>query len=170
MKEICQVNIKNKKSNFYQVDKNLIFFERIDRYDFSKSVIETFAQNWFIAFLTKAPASLEIRNGNNFLTVKSPMGIIIPPFSIIEWRIGIGDLEWKGFFSKISFSVRNFNRPCTFSNFCIPTSNTELKNLTDKIIVDHEINISKDNSWLSEKTKEIIDLQFRDDFKIEEIA
>lgn len=171
MKEIGRFHIKNKETSFYQLDKDLIFTNRFDFYSQEKTIIETFANNWFVGFITESPLALKIRSENSLLELKNNMGILIPPFSILEWHIGPGKLDWKGIFSKTPLVNPSPKAPLIFSDFHkIPTTQSELGDLLKKIKPLAEIKISKNNSWLAEKTKEFIDKHFKEDLKVEDIA
>lgn len=171
MKELGKIQIKNKQTHFYQLDKNLIFTDRYDFYSQEKKVIETFSNNWFVGFITEAPTFLRIRSGNKQIELKKNIGILIPPFSLLEWQIGPGPFNWKGIFSKTPLLRTPLKSPLLFSDFNeIPQTQKELSSLLENLKTFTEIQISKNNSWLAEKTKDFIDNHFKEDIKVEDIA
>lgn len=171
MNEIGQIGADNRKTRFFQVDTDLVFVHRIETYPAACVVHETYANNWFVGFLTSSGTSLEIRSGRTIRELTAPRAFVVPPHSLLEWHLGRGQTEWSGFFSKYPFSKRPFRLPTIFSfDGVLPTTALELADLIDHMEAGEEIEMSRDNSWFSCRIKEFIDAHYRDDMKVEDIA
>lgn len=171
MNEIGLVCTDNRKTRFFQVEAELVFAHRIETYSHDCVVHETFANNWFVGFLVSSGASLQIRSGQKRIELSAPKAILVPPYSLLEWHLGRGQAEWSGFFSKLPFSKRPFQLPTVFSfDGVLPKTALELADLIERLHGGEEIGVSRDNSWLSSRIKEFIDMHYREDMKVEDIA
>lgn len=171
MKEIGLICTDNRKTRFFQVEAELVFAHRIETYSRDCVIHETFANNWFIGFLTPPGAPLRVRSGQKSIELSPPKAILVPPYSLLEWHLGRGQTEWSGFFSKYPFSKRPFRLPTIYSfDGVLPKTALELADLIDRLDGGEEIGASRDNSWFSSRIKEFIDMHYREDMKVEDIA
>lgn len=171
MDHIGEVHFNKKTSNFFALDPEHIFIERTEFYEKSSSVIESFANNWFIGFIAYNYDKIKLRSGKSFIDLKEPSFIILPPFSLIEWKLQPGEFQWYGFFFKTTnFSMPSLNPTLHAWDQKIPKNKDELYSYLNRIKSGTSINANRDNSALSEKVKHLIDQNFQEELKIELIA
>jgi AraC-like DNA-binding protein len=166
-----QISIKDQVSEFKKLDMDLVFIERKEFYEKEVSIIETFAGNWFVGFIGDSFSQLRLRSGNSYLDIATPTGILVPPYKLIEWKIGKGLLHWFGFFSKNKLPFPENETVSIFSwNQIIPQNYQEFIQQLSTAKINSQIIESKDGAWISERVKNIIDENYTDDITMDKIA
>lgn len=171
MLPLANFKFKNKQTDFYLLDKDLIFADRTENYDKQTSSIESFADNWFIGYIHTSCSQVQIRSKNTFLNLTGPTCIIQPPFSLVEWRIQPGTFKWYGIFVKnLNLELYNPRPRMKIWDQKFPLDKKALLQQIQSSDMEIAIETSKDNCALSEKVKQQIDQNFKEDLKIESIA
>ena len=78
---------------FFDNDKT-IFSEKTNNYKKS-TIYQTYAMDWAISYGDLSPERVKIRSGNDYLPLVGKTLIYHPPFSIIEFQINEGLLQWS---------------------------------------------------------------------------
>lgn len=171
MDRIGEVSYNKKTSQFFSLDSEHIFIERTESYDQATSIIESFANNWFIGFIGNEYHKIKLRSGKAFIDIIGPCFIILPPFSLVEWELQPGEFKWYGFFfRKMDLNIQ---LPCPVLHPWdqrIPKNKGEIYQYLKLYKLGTPITTNRDNSALSEKVKTLIDQNFQEELKIDTLA
>lgn len=170
------LSVDDYQKNIKCLEKDLLYFTRVDKYPKTSVKIDTFAGHWLLGFSPEPEINISIRNGENYISIQKSKAIFIPKYCLVEWNIQNSiPFRWDAFISPtevpsnfirkpIVFPYDSNNRPQTISQI-FTLIGSHLK-ASDYI----EIEQQKVISTLALRVKEIIDDNFREDISITELT
>lgn len=153
------VKAENYVSKFSFLDNQLVRFDRIHRFNKHAVEIDALPGLWSVAIATPEPGQLSVQTDNGPLKILGPSFAFIPPFSLVEWDIQPGLLEFTAFLCASDpppeLGPRAF--VCSFQDENIPCNTDELfaliRRCPNKTYVRQELQ----SSVVAEKLKQFID-------------
>jgi AraC-like DNA-binding protein len=97
MQKIMEVHSKNYNSQFFHIQKDLQMMARQHYWAKPTHLIEVFGESTllYVAFLK--PNQIYFQGPTEKHSLSGPVGILVPPFSVIESYLAAGDLEFMIF-------------------------------------------------------------------------
>lgn len=91
---------KTYQATLIRNQKDFITLHRNDEYKKEKIVFDAFGPLWVFIFPESQDALLiRLRNQKMYFEFKPKQGILIPPYTIVEWKIRPGKFKWSAFSS-----------------------------------------------------------------------
>jgi AraC-like DNA-binding protein len=155
------------------LDGNL-YLENTQKTFVPSRIVDALANFWCLAYALDLPQGLLslFRHGQP-LPVIGNMGLFIPPFSILDWRLNIGQFEWK---SVLMFSEPPETAPKFATlfplNYELPFTKSGINSEIFDQIKKSGQRVDKEEKLipLSLKVKRAIDLNFNSSISIGDIA
>lgn len=149
----------------------MIYMKRQHRYSSRIRVVDAFGPLWLVGFSDLSHDQVVVRSLKQDRALSGRYGFFAPPFSIINWTVEPGALEWEAISSVYSLPPPGLDRPFLFEwNGEIPKNHTELQTLLcevkNKIPVDHRAY----SSAIATEVKALIDTRYMTDAAVSEIA
>lgn len=172
--QIHTIQTSSYLSQVKTISENLLYFERHHNYQPPQTELDVFGNFWFLAFADVKPECVYYSRYNKKLPLQGQVGILIPPFSIIEWQIYTPELKWNAYIWPNSEPILK-NQALEACYFVLPKNNNP-KNLTDirNIILNakEKIPISKINldSPIAKKIKNYLDSHLGSELSIQSVA
>lgn len=168
-------NTNSVKTLNYQIDlilrnEDLIFIEKKHFYK-ERIYHQTYASDWVIIYSDIPPGKLSIRSRDKYIPLAGPTLLYLPPFSLIEFAVQRGYLNWLcvGSSKKIETDIKS-PRLISNSSLKIPKNKEDILRLLQTFKDQPEIIAEKSVSIVAERTKKYIDHHFCEDLKIGEVA
>lgn len=178
----CEIMIENKKviskeqtyqGEFHWITQDLIKFYRHDSNQKSYSEIDTNPDHWayFQAFDLK-PGQVQVLTSKGIESLSGDVAVWFPKFSIIEWRLSPGDINWTGFLSRrqppaglptkaIAFELKTRNVPGSKEDIF-----SFVMNAAETKLIERE----QSPTVFSEKIKNYLQAHFKEDVFIGDLA
>lgn len=171
-----QINSGNYRSDIKVLATDLHFMERVQCVERANTQIETFGNNWILAWTHLEGEQVGIRSGNSLVSMTGEFAIFIPPFSIMEWHLKSGMLRWNALVSGSALPdfipLQPFMFRCRFER--LPTSIVEVFSLLEDTVkkkkIIQVIEEQRKSSILAQRTKKYICDHYKDDLKITDLA
>ncbi|MCK6598507.1 MAG: AraC family transcriptional regulator [Bdellovibrionaceae bacterium] len=167
-----KIKTKSYESSITNTNNEMLLMSRKQNYNKNEKKIEAYGEFWMIAFADLQPGQLSIRNGNDYLPITGPCGVLIGNYSIAEFQFNKSEIFW--------YSVSSFKRelPLEFNKKIIlfewdKKIPENLDNIFDSIKKTKnktEIKMQKNSSAVAERTKKIIDESYSDILLINNLA
>lgn len=162
-------------SDYYSLAPGLVYFHRDHNWPKASTIIDAYARFWMLAVATVEPGQLAIRHQGQVIDFSGRWALFFPPFSLVEWHLGAGRLQWGAFFSErelpsdlnreaFAFALSSAPLPSTYKDI-FELLRVESKN-EKRLLIAREEGVSA----VAEKTKREIDATFAKDVSVEQIA
>lgn len=181
---IVKANIVSKKKKviakdrtyegeFNWLTRDIVQFYRHDNNRKKYIEIDANPDHWafFVAFNLK-PGQIGIRTSAGVRSFSGNVAIWFPMFSIIEWSISPGEVDWVGYLSTAK-PPEGMPKKATLFNYTslgLPNTKEEIFNFVNKsekvALIEREIA----STVLSEKIKKNIQLRFKENIFISDLA
>ena len=99
------------------LNDDLMYYQHHHHYEFPLNESDVFGNYWVLGFAELEPGQLYFSDGSRNLELKGAFGILIPPFSIVQWRVRSKKLIWHAFIWKqhLFTELPRLNKPVAFS-------------------------------------------------------
>lgn len=168
-----EVRTKNYTTSYQFVDHNLLYFQR--EHVRKNPVLETdvFSKMWSFAISPDTPNWLRARRNGISIPLDGSHGIFIPPFSIIEWDLNSGRVEWGAYLCVMPPPDNLPTEPFAFKwnpNNVLPKNISEIFTWIRE--APHPIPIGKVESptAVAFRLKAALDRTFSDDISLQALA
>lgn len=160
-------------TSYYDFPEGGLYFESVQKTSKMTRIVDAFADFWSLAYALDLPEGLVFlcRHGK-LIPVTGNVGLFIPPFSILDWRLACGQVEWK--------AVIQFSEPPPLApkiatlfdlQFELPLTRSGInENIFASIQTGQSVNKEEKVIPLSLKAKQAIDLSFSDSVLMEELC
>lgn len=161
------------QGEFHWIASDLIKFFRQDTNKKTYTELDANPDHWafFIARDLK-PGQIQVNTEQGLKTFSGNVAVWFPKFSLIEWKISPGEINWIGYLSR-SDVPEYLPKKATafeFQNLIQPTSKEEIflaiKNSSNVEVIEREI----ETTVLSENVKKYLQMHFKEDILISELA
>lgn len=169
--EMTRISGANFDSEVRSLSTGLFHMKRSDHYSRPKGQIDCFASAWFVGVADLAPGRLWIRDGKSWLEASGRIGVLMPAFTLAEWRISEGELEWSSYSASDERLPEDLpDVPCVF-----PWDGESPKDFPSLVAWLRRarlrrISQEKTGSRAARETKRHIDGHFREDLRIQGVA
>lgn len=161
------------QGEFHWITQDLIKFFRQDSNKKSYSEIDANPDHWaFFLARDLKPGQIQVKTSEGIKTFSGNVAVWFPKFSIIEWNISPGDVNWVGYLSRsqppeylpkkaVVFPFYESQQPKTKEEIFLA-----VKNGSQKVTIEREVGVTV----LSEKVKNYIQEHFKEDILISDLA
>lgn len=150
---------------------DMIYMQRQHHYDSKTRVVDAFGPLWLVGFSELSVGQVAVCGPNQDRPLTGRCGFFAPPFSIINWTVGPGVLEWEAVSSVYSTPPPGLDQPFLFKwNGEIPKSHADLQTLLCEAKDRVSIEPSACNSSIATEMKARIDTHYMTDATVTEIA
>ncbi len=159
-------------SRYYRISSDLLFMQRSHFWQSPASEIDAFPDLWTLTFCDFEPGQVALRARGKVLPLIGKNIVFIPKFNLVEWILGTGHLNWSCILSKNDPPTTAPRTACVFPW----PKNLDILNPTDVLNWLQNANallpIDKmdKSSVVAERTKQEIDQNFKQSFKIGDVA
>jgi len=148
-----------------------MYMRRVHQYVNGAEIVETYTANWLVGFSSSQNPLISIRSGSEWIQTEGSVGIFLPPFSIVGWRLRPGLNIWEALVSDLPLPTTTPTEPVLFKwNGIVPSGVSEtfelLSHLKNPVVVRQQ----RQTSSLALAIKRRIDESFTDELKISEVA
>lgn len=158
-------------SKFEYIDPGVVRLYRTDKHTEPKTLVETYAQNWFVGLISDPFKKVSISTASGTLLLDQPTGIFIPPYSIIHWQLNTCVLKWHAIIGDRSLPKGLPLEPALFLwDQTLPNSTSELFSLLLRSHFFAQVPSERTASAVGVKTKKYIDRHFAEELKISSMA
>lgn len=158
-------------SHFLALNKDLLFFHRHDHPENGRTETEIFGRFWALVYLPNE-AKLFTTRKNEVVKLEGPMGIWIPPYSILEWYKYPSEMLWRSYLSRAPVPSHLPNDPIAFSwsPEQMPETAEEIFELVNNQQSGTEIGKEEFGCGTAIRVKKHIDLHFNEELTVKQIA
>lgn len=164
------ISTHDQRSFIRRISKNLFYMERTQQISHRLHLIDVFTSVWILGLASPPRGMVKIRSGKKLYELQGPVGICIPPFSIVNWILEPGEMKWNGFASEGALPASLPKFPFVFSwDQKLPVDEKSIFDLlehSNKIGIHCERRISA----VGRRVKSILDQRFKENIKIQAIA
>lgn len=105
---------------FHYLSPNELFFDRQQVYSPNYEEIDVYGSFWSFLFATLPQKSIAISiNGVDF-PVSGRIGLLIPPHSVVHWKINSPELHWFAYSNRLPFPETFPNEPTIYPLTVLP--------------------------------------------------
>lgn len=161
------------QGEFHWIAHDLIKFFRQDTNKKTYTEIDTNPEHWafFIAHDLQ-PGQIQVNTSEGYKTFSGSVAVWFPKFSIIEWKISPGQVDWIGYLSRSEVPDFLPKKAMVFSfqDNLSPATKEEIFSIVQKasqaMIIEREVSVTV----LSEKVKNYLQSHFKEDILISDLA
>lgn len=161
------------QGEFHWITQDLIKFFRQDSNKKSYTEMDANPDHWaFFLAQDLKPGQIQVNTAEGIKTFSGNVAVWFPKFSIIEWQISPGDINWVGYLSrsKVPESLPKKATAFSFQEASLPKTKEEIflmvETAAQKTTIEREIEITV----LSEKVKNYLQAHFKEDILISDLA
>lgn len=150
---------------------DLLFMKRHQTFRREQHIVDTFASFWFLGFPSKLDCTVAIRDGAEFRPLRENELVFIPPFTLVEWKVSPGELQWDAYFSDTALPGDLPREPSLVSVESpdgISDTRSAMQLLREARL--RPLEQQRVPSALARRAKDLIDANFACDTKISDIA
>ncbi len=150
---------------------DMTYMKRQHHYSSRVRVVDAFGPLWLVGFSDLSPGQVTARSLKQDRALAGRYGFFASPFSIINWTVAPGILEWEAVASVYSAPPVGLDQPFLFKwNGEIPRTHADLQSLLYKAKDRIPIDQSMYNSSIAIEMKARIDAQYMFDATVSKIA
>ena len=123
-----EIKTSNYVSRFDKIADNLLYLKREHHYPKGFETVDTFGDFSILAFATLKEGSVTVSQGSQSISLKGPVALFVPKYSVVKWSIHTPVLYWSAFITNQPLND-NLNSVSIFKHSDFnPHSIHELKN------------------------------------------
>jgi len=157
------------ESHFRYLTSDLLFMERNQRFSRARGFVDVIANAWLIGLADIPPGVVRIRSGENWIPLEGRRGLIVPPFSVLEWKVAPAEVRWFAYCSGETL----FGVTPPFGLFSwegsLPRSAEDLREMVLRSQIEPLIP-QKRPSAVAARLKAALDLHYTEEAKIQRIG
>lgn len=159
------------RANISYVEQDLAFMLREQRFPAKTTHIDTYGAQWLLAFAVPTHVQGFIRSGRRLISMQGPVAVFVPPFSIVEWHLSVGVLDWLSFTSPTALPEDVPKQPVVFKwNGMLPQTKNEIFKMIataqDPILITQ----GRVHSEVALRVKKHIDESYHEEMRIQDLA
>ncbi len=161
-------------TRYYRFLDGNLYFESLQKTTMPTRLVDAFSNFWSLAYVLDLPTDLlSLNHHGESVPIFGDMGLFIPPFSILDWRLKSGQIEWK---SIMMFSEPPVSAPKSATLFplkyVLPFTKTGINNEVFELMMTCGQRVDKEDTVvpLGLRAKKAIDLSFNDSKSLGDLA
>lgn len=149
---------------FYQLRRKDVYSERAH-------VIDCLGSTWMLAFFDGPAGKVFVRTPEGFFSPNTPTALLMPPFTLVEYLIEPGSIQWEGVVSVGEISPDLPESPILFDwDFAAPKTLEQTYQFIRERKNQRVIPSERKPSSLAAKAKAYIDKNFTEELRINDLA
>lgn len=157
------------RSELVPLSSDLLSMDRFQSFRRARELVDVFSGIWLLGLADLPAGTIRLRSGEGWRALEGKVGVFLPPFSILEWKVLPGEFRWKAFGSVKPLP----SAPTSVASFrwdgSLPRNEREISGFLDR----HElvpVEGRRRSSALAERFKRHIDLHFKNESRIQKWA
>lgn len=172
------LDLKKYQNQINLVEKDLLFFSRLEKLTKKGNKIDCFGSHWLLGFAPKqAPQNqIALRSGTNFITIEPDHCLFAPVYSILEWKFkDTAPFLWEAFISPTKMPESFPLTPILFkrSKTSLPKCKTDIFALVQTAIDSKEFTLiqqQKVKSIFAERAKLALEKNYKNEINLQDIT
>lgn len=161
---------KHYHSQVKKLESDLYLSNRTHHYRKHFDHTETFGPHWLLIFVDLHDNVAKMTYSETEMSLSGRIAIFVPEFCILNWKIPEGSFSWQCISSSAQTKYPKELLVFQWDEISIPASHLEIKSFLHSAHLLHCLNINSVSSKIALRTKQHIDLHYKSDLKIQDIA
>lgn len=167
-----KLSAANYVSDYQLISNDFIYFDRYHHFPSPTADIDVFGRFWCLAVCDFVPGQVGVHRLGETTPICGPHSLWIPPLSVVDWRLGAGQLVWSSYLSTAAVPSDLPKQPTAL--FGIPSKRfetpTELFAHVRGAAFDCSIDKIEQSNPLALRLKEKIDRDFSSNKSLQDLA
>ena len=164
-----EIKTSHYTSEFDKISDNLLFLKREHHYPKGFHTVDTFGDFSILAFATLKEGSVTVSQGSQDLSLKGPVALFVPKYSVVKWTIHTPVLHWAAYITNEPLA-ENLTTVTIFEQAQLTPRNTQdLQNFISSSKIKFSFQDSNDDQ-LPKLIKKYLDTNQFDTMEISQIA